>query len=655
MAQIPDTIDNPDKEKLYSAANNFKLDNTQADPIQILEGNVKMYQDSIFMFSDYAQIVKNNNLTAIGNVIIIQDDTIKVFSDSLIYDGGKFKSELFGNVAMQNGKRELFTNVLYYDLENKIATFPDTMFMQNENSKLNSLKGVYWVNKGEAIFREKVVVEDSTFILKADSLHFNTKTNVAHFISPTYVYKDNKEIYCEGGYYDMDSGNAVFLGNPLYTEEDKKARATEIRYNKAKNEIALYGSANYNSIDETATADTILFNEITEDVSLIGNGVYIGPEKRVEGKRIVFNSKTETVNVEGKGFLSEPPMIIRGEDIKYDSLSGFAFVKGDVTWVDTSKNNTIYGESLIYNEKDESVKVELANGIRPLLLQILDGDTLYLSADTLFYASIKTDSSEYKEFTAFPDVRIFKENLSALSDHLYFDDIDSSFILTGVPIMWSDTSQFSGDTIHINLENEKVNSLEIMQNSFIVNAEVGDLYNQISGTDVLAEFKDDYVDNMYVTGNSRSIYYLKDDIGAFIGLNKTDCSRMRFYFQQDSLTDVRFYTEPTSVLTPMAKATKGDKFLEGFAWNFSIKPNGVNDLLSISKDVKRQTRGGSSEEGIPSNVPTGMQRGAEVPDDLLEKKQEKLDTFIEGTEQTLKAETKQSSKSKSSTSNKKEN
>jgi len=176
VAQIPDSISEPDKAKLYSSANNFKLDYTQEEPIQILSGNVKMYQDSVFMFSDFAQIVKSNFLTAVGNVIIIQDDSIRVFSDSLIYDGELLESELYGNVAMQNGASELFTNILYYDLDNKIATFPDTMFMQNESSKLNSLEGVYWVDKGEAIFKRKVVVEDSTFILKADSLQFNTNT-----------------------------------------------------------------------------------------------------------------------------------------------------------------------------------------------------------------------------------------------------------------------------------------------------------------------------------------------------------------------------------------------------------------------------------------------------------------------------------------------
>jgi len=651
-AQIPDTITNPDKETLYSSAENFKLDYTQEEPIQILTGNVKMYQDSVFMFSDYAQIVRSNYLTAIGNVIIIQEDTIRVFSDSLVYDGASLISELYGNVAMQNGNRELFTNILYYDLENKIATFPDTMFMQNKNSKLNSLEGIYWVDKGEALFRKKVVVEDSTFILKADSLEFNTNTNVATFISPTYVYKDGKEIYCEAGYYNMNTGNAVFLGNPSYVEDDKKAHATEIRYDKTKNEIALYGNANYSSIDETATADSIIFNEKTEDVTLLGDGVYTGPDKRVEGDLIVFNTKTESVQVEGEGFLSEPPMIIQGQDIRYDSLSGYAYVKGDVTWKDTSKNNTIFGDYLIYNRNQESVQVERANGIRPLLLQVLDGDTLYLSADTLFYNSIKTDSTEYKEFTAFPDVRMYKENLSALSDHLYFDDIDSIFVLTGMPIMWADTSQFSGDTIHINLKNEKVSSLEILQNSFIVNAEKGDYYNQISGTEVLAEFKEDYVDNMYVTGNSRSIYYLKDEEGAFIGLNKTDCSRMRFYFQQDSLTDVRFYTEPTSVLTPIKKATNAELYLDGFAWSLDIKPNSVEDLLNISKNVKRVTKSRNSGAEITNNEPsekepgtdvldlepTGKQKDSEVPNNAPS--HTKTDELIEQKKQTKKSKSK---------------
>jgi len=144
----------------------------------------------------------------------------------------------------------------------------------------------------------------------------------------------------------------------------------------------------------------------------------------------------------------------------------------------------------------------------------------------------------------------------------------------------------------------------IMKNSFIVNAETGDYYNQISGTEVLAEFKEDYVENMYVTGNSRSIYYLKDEEGAFIGLNKTDCSRMRFYFQQDSLTDVRFYAEPTSVLTPVARIKTADLYLDGFAWNIDIKPVSIDDLLNTSKSVKRGRAAGNVGSEIPIEVPS---------------------------------------------------
>ena len=588
LAQVTDTIGQDEKANLHiKNADSFTWDYTQEEPVQQLRGNVKIYQDSIFMFSDYAYVVKNDYLTAIGNVIIIQEDTIRVFSDSLIYNGALKESQLFGNVALQNGEQELFTNVLYYDLNSKIADFPDTMFMQNKKTKLNSLEGTFWLDKNEAIFRKKVVVQDSAFNLYADSLLYNTSSDIASFISPTKIIQEGKEIYCEDGYYNLNTGEALFTQNAKYVEGTTKADANEIRYSEKKKEVMLSGNAHYRGEDKIADADTIIFNEESEDITLLGNGYYEGDGKVVQGDKISFNQKTGKLEVEGKSFLSEPPMIIEGEKILYDSISGYADFYGDVIWRDTSTKNTIYSEFLSYNSETEIVRVEKKDGVRPMLLQILDGDSLYLSADTLLFNKIKTDTAEYQSFTAFPDVRIFKENMKAVSDHFYFDDLDSTFTLTGIPIMWSDSSQFSGDTIHIFLEEGEIDRMKLKQNTFIVNSASHNYYNQISGTEANADFLEDYVETMLVHGNSRSIYFLKDEIGAFIGTNKTDCSRMRFYFKKDSLTDVRFYADPAHQLTPVNQATEKELYLEGFSWQINLKPSSVEDILDTSKVMTR--------------------------------------------------------------------
>ena len=84
------------------------------------EGNVRIRQGATFMSCDTAVLlVSENNLTAEGNVIIQQGDTLTIFADSLSYQGDEEIAELFGNVSLLNKDKELYTEKLTYNLNTK--------------------------------------------------------------------------------------------------------------------------------------------------------------------------------------------------------------------------------------------------------------------------------------------------------------------------------------------------------------------------------------------------------------------------------------------------------------------------------------------------------------------------------------------------------
>jgi len=169
-----------------------------------LSGNVELEQDSVLMYCDTA-FKQGNNIIAYGNVAIKQNDSLKVFSDSLVYRGATKIADLFGNVVMDSKGKQLFTSYLNYELEPKIARYVTGALITQGDTKLVSKRGTFFVQTDEMFFKDSITVYDTTFTLRADTLLYNSETEVVTFLGPTLINQDSNLIYCEEGFYDMDT------------------------------------------------------------------------------------------------------------------------------------------------------------------------------------------------------------------------------------------------------------------------------------------------------------------------------------------------------------------------------------------------------------------------------------------------------------------
>ena len=216
-----------------------------------------------------------------------------------------------------------------------------------------------------------------------------------------------------------------------------------------------------------------------------------------------------------------------------------------------------------------------------MMKSLIDRDTLYLAADTL--SSYKPDTlSDTRLLLAHPDVRIFKSDMQAACDSLSFSSADSIFWffkLQNLPLIWSDTSQFSADTIRMLLKDKKLDRIWLRQNALVINSEDEKLFNQIKGRNTTAFFRDNEVREMLVEGNAQAVYYALDDRHAYIGVNETACSEMRLFFGDNKVNGIKFYQQPTGKFIPIKKAGKDTKKLEGFFWEKVRRPGSVRDLF----------------------------------------------------------------------------
>jgi hypothetical protein len=180
---------------------------------------------------------------------------------------------------------------------------------------------------------------------------------------------------------------------------------------------------------------------------------------------------------------------------------------------------------------------------------------------------------------AFPDVRVFKSDLQAICDSLIYSTKDSIFRFFEQPVIWSDTSQFLADTIQMSLKNKKIDRIFLTNKSFILNSPDQIYFNQIKGKNIIAYFQEGNLRRMEVEGNAESVYYALDEAKAYVGVNKTVCSRMVLLFGDNEVEKIKFYTQPTAKLEPMQQADHNALKLEGFNWVIEKRPLSVQDLL----------------------------------------------------------------------------
>jgi lipopolysaccharide export system protein LptA len=551
-----------------------------------LSGNVRMRQEGTLIYCDTAFLDQDDALLR-GNVVIEQGDSVKIFADSALYYAKTKQSNLFGKVVLVNGTQQLFTRKIHYDVGNKIATYHTGARMTNGQSQLSSRHGYYYVNDDVIYFKGDVVITDPDFTVRTDTMNFFTQDQVAQFVAPTLISQQGSRIYTEGGFYDIENDFAEFDRNPQYERGEQRGRARAMRYLGTSKEYILQDSAYIEEPNRLVRADVIRYNTINENATLIGNASYKDSTQEITGDKIRYDSRNKNYSLVGRGRVSDPPNIIEADSLDFNDALGNGFAQGNVLWRDTTSDLVIYAHRLDYNKKTEYIYAHggfgerEGPGGRPMMTTLIENDTLYMSADTL--TSYKPDTlSDVRKILAYPDVRIFKSDMQAVADSLSFSSADSIFWFyrhETIPVIWSDTSQFSGDTIKMMLKNKQLHQIWLRENALVVNSEDGQLFNQIKGKYTTAYFRDNEVREMWVDRNAQAVYYALDDSRAYIGVNETTCAEMRLYFGDNKVNSIKFYTQPVGKFTPIKKLGNKPLLLDGFFWDSARRPRRVIDIL----------------------------------------------------------------------------
>lgn len=242
---------------------------------QILAGNVALRQGTTLFYTDSC-IVNNaaRIFEAFGHIHIKDHDTIDAYSDHLRYQIDRKMAFLDGHVRLSDGHGTLTTNELQYDVANKIGTYSNGGTVVNKKSVLTSKEGIYYADLRDIYFKNNVVLKDPQYLLKTDSLYYNTELQRARFIAETYIRDSaGRVIRTREGSYDLGHGNAEFTQRTTINDKSLTVVGDHIVNDDASGNIEIAGRG---ILIDTAQGINILANKIFGNKK---SGAYLATEK----------------------------------------------------------------------------------------------------------------------------------------------------------------------------------------------------------------------------------------------------------------------------------------------------------------------------------------------------------------------------------------
>ncbi|MES2431958.1 MAG: OstA-like protein [Bacteroidota bacterium] len=384
FAQVPKpSADDTSRIIQIVQGNSLREKTIDSTTIQTIAGNVILKEAFTTFICDSASINRQTNvMEAFGNIHINQSDSIHTYAQYLKYKGQERIAYLNRDVRMTDKKGTLYTNDLEYNLATGIATYTNGGRVVNGKTILTSNDGIYYSSTKDVYFKNNVHLVDPKYDIKTDSLLYNTQTQIANFITETYIKsKNGGDIYTREGTYDLKNGKAFFGSRSIIKDSTRTYVADNSAYDESSGIAQLEGNA--------------VIKDSVNGYTILGNQIYL-------------NKKTNSFLATRK-----PVLIFKGEGkdstfIAADTLFSGVEKRDSLQLANSLVTDTLKNTTTINGSSDTAIRYFQAfHRVR------IFNDSMQAVCDSLYYSSLDS------VFRLFDDPLLFSSNSQISGDTIY--------------------------------------------------------------------------------------------------------------------------------------------------------------------------------------------------------------------------------------------
>ncbi|HIY76921.1 MAG TPA: hypothetical protein H9825_11730 [Candidatus Sphingobacterium stercorigallinarum] len=605
----------------------------------ILTERVRMIDGQTTLTTDYLtyNLRSERGTYQNGGRIVGQGDTI---TSQRAYYFERTKDAYFNNkVVVRSPSVVIYSDTMQYNtLRRDAYFFGPTHINGRDGESLYTERGTYNTESGIAKFNKNNLYTEESRFLKGDSLYYDRDSGVGEAFRNVLFVDTLDKFYASGQYgkYLESDQSILMTDKPLIkyvvrsdtsegndsvnvaidSVESKPEQLSRKERRQLEKEEQAADQLN-TSVDSIQLSDSTAFDTTSNSLpssppvvdtaymtadTLYSRVILVSAYRPLDLKLDRDGGEIDDQEDVDYGNIDELDLFESEGDV--DSLSenmDESSVSLDSTQVTSTTDQEVRD---IVNEKlsppdslEEISRITLADSIlreHAVIPTGLEQDSLMNdairavhTADTTIRDSseIFADTAKTRIVKAYYNVRVFKSDLQAVADSAYYGMADSMFRFMGHPMIWSDGSQISADTIYMQLQNGSMDNALLKDNAFMVNAVLDTLkFNQLKGRRITAFFANNNIDRLYVDGNAENLVFSTNDkTNTITEMFYDRSSRIKVRMENKEIVDYVSIRKVDQKVYPFNMVTQENEILPGFIWRPQDRPKSVEDMLNRSR------------------------------------------------------------------------
>ncbi len=235
--------------------------NEEGRSYNILIGHVKLIQDSTTVYCDSAIFDREKNIfDAYGHTRMLMGDSVELFGDRMFYDGNTKIGEVYDNVILIDNRATLYTNYLKYNRNTKTAFYNQNGKIIDNDNELVSKIGYYYTDIDEFLFRGNVVVTNPDYVIKSDTMKYNSATEFVYFLGPTTMTGEEDYMFARKGWSDTRNSITSLKKDALVKHKQHELRGDSIYYEKETG----FGQIFKNAVLKDNEKEVVIYGQFVE-------------------------------------------------------------------------------------------------------------------------------------------------------------------------------------------------------------------------------------------------------------------------------------------------------------------------------------------------------------------------------------------------------
>ncbi|MEP0264041.1 OstA-like protein [Dokdonia sp.] len=420
----------------------------------------------------------------------------------------------------------------HYKEENFVKALGNVKIKQGDSVSMRSHYAEYNGDTKFAFAAGNVWLKKDTTVVTTDTMYFDRIKQQSYYRTGGVVTSPNSEITSRIGRYYLEEDKISFISNVVVTNPEYVINSEQLDFYSETEHAYLYGPTT-----------------ITSEASKVycERGFY---DTKNDYGYFVKNSRIDYDNRQ-----------VYGDSLYFDRTTNFASATNNIRVKDTLNKSLIKGHyAEVYRDKDSVFITQ-----RAVAITEQEGDSIYVHGDKL----IVTGKPENRIVRGYYNVRMFKSDMSGKCDSIHINQKTGLTQMIRRPVLWNEANQITGDSIHLvnNVVTEKLDSLKVFDNSFIVQKDSISGYNQVKGQKLYGFFnKENQLDSVNILNNAESIVYMRQENGELQGIDKSKSASITILFRDKVIDETIKHKKISGNIWPESQFLQQQQTFDGFEW-----------------------------------------------------------------------------------------